>query len=211
MLYVRDGVIWPKTHDPLLASLFSWTEKLGVFGGSLVYNKIKHESMKAMPALMSIPAPFNLSLEGDLYVLSEQTNAWSVKFPYYFMILQMQVFLNTNGMKTEWVVLSTGAAKHNGGAGMSQATLVLIHSPSDDFDSFSNYWLGRFGISPETKLVPLGVGDLESRSVFRYIQIAPQGGHALVIWTWLLCCCLLRYGWNIPSQSSALLGFHDST
>ena len=116
-IYKRDKVVLPKEHDLILETLFSWSERLGVYGGSLVYNKIKRENMKPMPELMKIPDSFSISLENDLYNLKSKTNSWSVKFPYYFMVSIMNDFQATNGMKTQLVSISTGATKDNTKAG----------------------------------------------------------------------------------------------
>jgi len=165
-IYQRDKVILPKDHDLILAILFSWSERLGVFGGSLVYNKIKREDMKPMPELMKIPDSFELSITNDLYSLKAKTNAWSVTFPYYFMVGNMNVFQATNGMNTQLVSISTGASKDNTKVGRSQGTLMLIYSPSNEFESFSKYWLSQFGISLESKVNSLEVKNLKSRAVF---------------------------------------------
>lgn len=165
-LYERDKVIMPKEHDLILEILFSWSERLGVFGGSLVYNKIKIENKKSMPELMDIPESFTLSLDNDLFLLKAKSNVWSVKFPYYFMVGNMNDYRATNGMETQLVSISTGATKDNTKAGRSQGTLMLIYSPSSEFESFSAYWLSQFGIPVDTKTNELGVNNLKSKSVF---------------------------------------------
>lgn len=165
-LYELDKVILPKEHDLILEILFSWSERLGVFGGSLVYNKVKTENMKPMTELMKIPDSFALSLDNDLYLLEAKSNVWSVKFPYYFMVGNMNDFQATNGMETQLVSISTGATKDNTKAGRSQGTLMLIYSPSNEFESFSEYWLSQLGIPIDTKTNELGVNNLKSRSVF---------------------------------------------
>jgi len=165
-LYKRDKVILPKKHDLILQILFSWSERLGVYGGSLVYNQIKSKKMEPIPELMKIPGSFSLSLDNDLYNLKSTTNIWSVKFPYYFMIGNMNDFQATNGMKTQLVSISTGASKDNTKAGRSQSTLMLIYSPSNKFKTFKKYWLGQFGIPSGAKTAELGVKNLNSRSIF---------------------------------------------
>jgi len=165
-IHQRDKVILPKNHDLILEILFSWSERLGVFGGSLVYNKIKREDIKPIPELMKIPDSFSLSLTNDLYSLKTKTNVWSVKFPYYFMVGNMNDFQATNGMKTQLVSISTGASKDNTEAGRSQGTLMLIYSPSNEFESFSSYWLSQFEIHLDSKAISLGVKNLTSRAVF---------------------------------------------
>lgn len=165
-LYKRDKVIMPKEHDLILEILFSWSERLGVFGSSLAYNKVKSDKKKPMPELMKIPESFSISLDNDLYVLTTKSNNWSVKFPYYFMIGTMNDFKATNGMQTQLVSISTGATKDNTKTGHSQGTLMLIYSPSNDFDSFSDFWLSQFGIASGTKPTKLEAKTLESRSTY---------------------------------------------
>lgn len=165
-LYKRDQTILPKEHDPILEILFSWSEMLGVFGGSLVYNQIKNDKMKPMPELMKVPNGFNLSLENDLYLLVSSSNTWSVKFPYYFMIGNIGDFKATNGMQTQIVVVSTGASKDSTKSRHSQGTLMLMYSPSDNFDAFSKFWLNLLSITPDVKLTELGVKNWTSRSVY---------------------------------------------
>lgn len=165
-LHKQDHIILPKEYDLVMEMLFSWSERLGVFGGSLVYNQIKNEKREPISPLMKIPEVFKLSLENDLYHLASSSNVWAVKFPYYFMISDMNNFQATNGMQTQVVIISTGAARDKTPAGRSQATLMLIYSPSSNFDLFSEYWLKQFEIASDTKLTDLGMNNLKSRSVF---------------------------------------------
>jgi hypothetical protein len=165
-LYEKDKVVMPKEHDMILEIIFSWSERLGVYGGSLAYNQIKNEDKKPMPELMEVPDTFSISLDNDLYSLATTSKAWSVKFPYYFMIGNINDFTATNGMQTQLVSISTGATKDKTKTGRSQGTLMLIYSPSNKFDSFSKYWLSQFDISSETKLEKLEVKALKSRSTY---------------------------------------------
>lgn len=165
-LYKKDRVVLPKEHDLIMQILFSWSEKLGVFGGSLVYNQIKSEKFKPMTARMKIPGMFKLSLKNDLYLLAATSNAWSVKFPYYFMIGSIKVFQATNGMQTQLVVISTGASKDKTKTGRSQATLMFIYAPSGNYKLFTKYWLAQLEIAPDTKLTSLNVKKLNSRITY---------------------------------------------
>ena len=165
-LYKRDQVILPKEHDLILEILFSWSERLGVYGGSLVYNQIKNKKMKSMPELMKVPKNFNLSLENDLYLLTSPSNIWSVKFPYYFMIGTISDFKATNGMQTQVASISTGASKDSSKAGRSQGTLMLIYSPTSDFDTFSKFWLRQLALAPDAKSTDLGIKNLNSISTY---------------------------------------------
>lgn len=165
-LYKKDNVILPKEKDLILQTLFSWSERLGVYGGALVYNQIKSEKAEPLPELMKTPDSFKLSLDNEQYNLKSKQNIWSVNFPYYFMLNNMNAFQATNGMKTQLVSISTGASKDKTKAGRSQSTLMLIYSPSNEFKSFSKYWLSQFGVPLESKTNKLEVNNLKSKSIF---------------------------------------------
>lgn len=170
-LYKKDQVILPKEHDMILQILFSWSEKLGVFGGSLVYNQIKSEKIKSMPVRMKVPGELKLSLKDDLYHLAATSNAWSVKFPYYFMIGAMNNFQATNGMQTQLVAISTGASKDKTKTGHSQATLMFVYAPSSNYKLFSNYWLTLLEIAPDTNPTSLGIKNLKSRITYDKVSL----------------------------------------
>lgn len=162
----KDGLILPKEHDLVLETLFSWSEKLGVYGANLFYNKLKNKNSKPMPELMKISDGIRISTQNDMYLVGSKDAVWSTKVPYYFMIVNINEFNATNGMKTQLVSISTGAAKDNTKVGRSQSTLMFIHSPSPDMNEFSNYWLTQFEISSKTESTPLGINGLESMSIY---------------------------------------------
>ncbi len=164
-LYKRDKVILPKEPDLILQTLFYWSEKLGVFGGSLVYNKVKSEQMEPLSEFKT-PQSFILSLEKDLYQLTTESNAWTIKYPYYFMTTRLQNYKASNDMQMQVVVISTGAARDNSPVGRSQGTLLLAYSPSTQLEAFSNHWLNKFDIKLDTKPTPLGIRDLSSQHVY---------------------------------------------
>jgi len=165
-VYKRDKVILPKDHDLLLELLYSWSDKLGIYGGALVYSKIKNEEKPTVKAKMVPPSTFEITLENDLYLIKNTSGTWSVKIPYYFMIGDMKDFQATNGMQTQLVVISTGAAKDNSKLGHSQATLMLIYSPTQDYKTFSDYWRRQFAIAPETKTSDLPIQKFSSQKVY---------------------------------------------
>lgn len=165
-LYKTEKVVIPKEHDALLQQMFFWSESLGVYGGSLVYNQLKNSDDEPMPEVMEVPGIFNLALEHDLFILGSSYNGWSVKFPYYFMIGDMQEFTTPNDMRTQVVTISTGAARDNTEAGHSQATLLLIVSLNGEFEVFSKFWHDRLGIPTEIESTSLPVKGFNSRATY---------------------------------------------
>jgi hypothetical protein len=162
-IYAREGRVFPKTHDPVLATLFSWAEPLGAYGGALVYNALRGPGRPAMTPSMKLPPGFTLALKGDLLELQSRYGGWSVTVPYYFMIWDVNDFTPTDGVRTQMVALSTGAVKDNSPARRSQAALALMFSPGADAGTVESYWRKRFGISGDAEGVPLGVRGLVAR------------------------------------------------
>lgn len=158
----RDGLILPRENDLVLETMLSWSERLGVYGAHHFYNKVKGPKSKAMPELMKVPDGINISAVNDMYVVKSKNGSWITKFPYYFMIGNINEFNATNGMKTQLLSISTGAARDKTKAGRSQSTLMFIHSPSKNRDEFKSYWLAQFDIGSEIKPKALGLNGLES-------------------------------------------------
>src|SRR6267378_8157373 len=48
--YARTGRVLPTEHDAILEILFSWTERLGAYGGSLVYNQLRSPASPELPS-----------------------------------------------------------------------------------------------------------------------------------------------------------------
>jgi len=158
----KGGVILPEEHDLILSTLLSWTERLGAYGTHLFYNQIKSDEMKAMPSLMKISEGIKVSAVNDMFNIEDKNGNWSTKFPYYFMIGAINEFNATNGMETQLLTISTGAAKDKSKAGRSQSTLMLVYSPSKETKTFQEYWLNGFEVDSNIKSKPLGVNKLES-------------------------------------------------
>ncbi|PWW05918.1 MULTISPECIES: hypothetical protein [Pseudidiomarina] len=161
-LYKRDGVILPKGNDLVLETMLSWSERLGVYGAHLFYNKIKRPDSTAMPELMKVPEGIKISAFNDMYEVKSKNGGWEFKIPYYFMIGGINEFEATNGMHTQLLIISTGAVRDKTEAGRSQSTLMFVHSPSKKTDEFKSYWLSQFNIGSDIKPTSLGLNSLES-------------------------------------------------
>jgi hypothetical protein len=162
-LYGDEKRVLPARHDPILEILFSWSERLGVFGGAYAFNAVKAPSSARQVARMRLPEGIKLYLANDTFSLSSNLG-WSITFPYYFMIWNVGDFVAKGGPRTQLVALSTGASKDKSQAGRSQATLMFLFSP-DKHESFEHYWREQLGIRPNVKLEALGVKSLQSRHV----------------------------------------------
>jgi len=163
--FAQTGRVLPAASDQQLALLFSWAEKLGVYGGNLVFNQVKVETMKAEPALLELPPGIRLSLHGDLFKL-ESVSGWQVSFPYYFMIGAVRDMTTKNGARTQLIIISTGAAKDTSKLGHSQATLMLLYSPGAALADFKSFWQPQIPIDGNDESIALGVRDLTSQKNF---------------------------------------------
>ena len=163
--FAQSQRVLPAGSDPQLAMLFSWAEKLGVYGGNLVFNQVKSETMKLQPALMELPPGIRLSLHGDLFKLESDTG-WQVSFPYYFMIGAVRDMTTKNDARTQLIIISTGAARDSSKTGHSQATLMLLYSPGTALAEFKSFWQPQIPINSDDKSIALGVRDLTSQKNF---------------------------------------------
>jgi len=165
-IYRRDGVVLPSEHDLVLQTFFSWAERLGVFGGHLIYNAIKSEEAPKMPPLMTVPDEFSLSLRRDMLHVESNKVGWSVSVPYYFMIWNISEFDATEGPRTQLLSLSTSAAAHQGLEGHSQATLMLLVGPGQKLSEFEEFYRTALGFTGTETPQALPVGQLTSKTKF---------------------------------------------
>ena len=142
-IFSQSGKVMPQEHDLYLDILFSWSERLGVFGGALVHNSLRGPNTAASHNVMTVPGQFELNLVVDSFHLSSREFKWSARFPYYFMIGHLQEFEATNGLRTQIAMVSTGAARDTTPAQKSQGTILLMFSPTEDHSLFSKYWIGN--------------------------------------------------------------------
>ena len=166
MIHARDDVVFPVNHDPVLQTFFSWAERLGAFGGNLIYNALRSDQFPEMPPLMEVPSGFDVALRQDMLVVSSTRGHWSVAVPYYFMIWNITEWDAKNGPRTQLVTFSTGAAVHEGQEGHSQATLMLLFGPGDEGDSFTDYWARHLGFEGKEPARPIDVRSLKARHRF---------------------------------------------
>lgn len=161
-LLKEENVVLPDKHDLILETLFSWSEKLGVYGSNHFYNKLKSEKLSDMPEIMRVAEKFEISAEDDMYNINSSKGSWSFKIPYYFMVWALSDFKAKNGMKTQLVSISTGASKDKSENGKSQATIMFVHTPNADKDQFTTFWINQLGLKTTDNKKDLNVKSLNS-------------------------------------------------
>ena len=178
-LYAKQKRIIPEQHDLVLEILFSWAERLGAYGGALIYNSIKSTESPEMPPLMKLPAQISLDLDGDRLTISTREEGWNGKIPYYFMIWNVNDFSATNGMRTQLAALSTGASIDKSEAGRSQATVMLMYSPDADLSEFSEYWKQGMGFDDNAEEIII---DSDNRKSLHTYDAAAKLHKEITIW-----------------------------
>lgn len=165
-LYAETKRVLPESDDLLLRSLLFWAEPLGAFGAHHVFNSLlargDEADIEPMPALLEVPDAFSITLDGDTFRLTSARGGWSVVVPYYFMVHTMSEFDTKNGPRTQLVMMSTGAARHEGRPGHSQAAIRLFAGPGQSGGDFARYWLQSLGFDADSSREPFPVGDLRS-------------------------------------------------
>lgn len=199
--FVSQATILPNVHDPILEVLFSWAERIGVYGGALAYNAVKSPGANEMRPTLVLPEDMALRLTGDLFEIRSKSGAWTVTFPYYFMIGNIVERVATNGIHMQVVSISTGAAKDQSQLGHSQATLILVFTPTPNVKKLAEIWKRHLGMAEEDE-VPIGVNGLSS---WRTFDVPAKLHKELTVWkaaqgSFAVAYLGLRgtYQWNRP-------------
>lgn len=213
-IYAREGQILPKEPDLILQTLFSWSERLGVYGGSYVFNKIRLPSEPEMSVLLHPPPSMAISMQGDLLRIESASKKWGFSVPYYFMPYRVTEFTATNGMPTQFLTISTGAATDSSDDGRSQATLMLIYSPDVDYLEFREFWTEQIGIPTDATQSEL---DFEELTGKYYYDAATKIHTEALIWQSGPEAFALTYGgvdgtyqWNRQHFLDFLTSLHQS-
>ncbi|MEM9177032.1 MAG: hypothetical protein AAGC67_17570 [Myxococcota bacterium] len=168
--HAKGAPLLPLEDDLIMRTIFSWAEPLGVYGGHHVFNRLrgqmKGEAIPEMPALIALPDSFTVDLEGDMLALRSTRGGWSARVPFWFMPFSISEFDTKNGPRTQLVMLSTGAARHEGIPGLSQSNLRLFAGPGQVGGDFARYWRETFGFGPDTERLKLPIDGLVSRKQF---------------------------------------------
>lgn len=175
-----NKALFPGSKDLILSMLFSWSDPLGVYGGSLVHNKMKMDGWEEQVPLNILPEDWSLSLNDGLFNLASKQDGWNISYPYYFMLADIQNFKNAAGQKTGILSISTGSARHTDSSSFSQATLMFLTSPDRTPKEFTDYWKQAFAL-PEKASNEVGIGQ-HSNSFYVFDE-ASRLHKELVTWT----------------------------
>lgn len=165
-IYARDKVLLPKEPDPMLAVLFSWAGRFGVYGADEIFRRVRGNSpMQAAPGPHP-PAGLDVALHGDQLKVSSASGGWAFAIPYHFFIFNLVNAVGNDGQRVQAALVSTGSAPDAAPPGYSQATLALFFTPDAKPDAFSRTWLQRYGIDSAIQPKQTGSTTFESRTAY---------------------------------------------
>jgi hypothetical protein len=165
-IYLNQGTFSEPRPDGLLAPLYSWAARLGVYGADLVYAAVKGTYPVPVTPSPLVPAGMRLSLVKENLVLSSDSGGWKATFPYHFFVFRLISSTAQDGRKTEAAVISTGTAPDSAPPGYSQATIGVFFVHEADEATFDGEWAERFGIDPASEQKPIAGSPYFSRSVY---------------------------------------------
>lgn len=165
-LYARDGVLLPKKPDPILAMLYAWAGRLGVFGADAVYPALKGSYVVVPPRGPQPPKGLAITLAGDHLVISSSAGQWQASVPFHFFVFVLSSASVPDSGHTEAAAISTGSAPDIARPGYSQATLALFFMQGADIKSFETDWAERLQIPLESEQTPVGQTKFISRRAF---------------------------------------------
>lgn len=165
-IYARDKTILPKDPDPLLAELFSWAGRLGVYGADEAGRSVRGSSALQAASGPRPPAGLELSLQGDQLRVNSASGGWALAVPYHFFIFNLANAVGSDGQRVQAAIISTGSAPDAAPPGYSQATFGVFFTPDAKPDAFSRTWLQRFDIDSGVAPKRIGSTAFESRTVY---------------------------------------------
>ena len=131
--------------DPVLALMYSWAARLGVYGAADVFAVVRGPSPLQPVGGPSPPLGIAVTLKGERLELSSVGN-WSVAVPVNFFIFDLRNAEEPSGMASQAAGISTGTAPDAAAPGYSQATIALFYAEDPDLQAFTARWTERLGI-----------------------------------------------------------------
>jgi hypothetical protein len=165
-IYARDKTILPKKPDPVLASLFSWVGRMGVYGADETYRAVRGTDPMMPPSGPRPPDGLAVSMKGDLLKITSAAGGWVASVPYHFFIYRLSNATGADGNHVEAALVSTGSAPDSASPGYSQATIAILFTPGVKIDSFTKTWLERFNISASIPASKIALTSFESRTSY---------------------------------------------
>ena len=84
--YANSASLIPKEPDPILAMLYSWAGRLGVFGADAIYETVKGKLPITPPPGPQPPLGFDVALHGESLRISPPGGRWQVEVPYHLAV-----------------------------------------------------------------------------------------------------------------------------
>jgi len=165
-LYAKNGVLVPKEPDPILAMLFAWAGRLGVYGADAVYSAVRGTYIVKPPPGPRPPDGLTLALQNDTLVISSSAGEWQASVPYHFFIFMLSNAAGPDSKRTEVAVISTGSAPDVAPPGYSQATLAVFFTNGAEIRTFEPEWAERLQITLQGEQAPVGQTKYRSRKSY---------------------------------------------
>ena len=165
-LYAKNGALMPKEPDPILAMLFAWAGRLGVYGADAVYSAVRGTYIVKPPPGPYPPAGLSLALQNDTLVISSSAGEWQASIPYHFFIFNLSNGTGSESKRTEVAVISTGSARDVAPPGYSQATLAVFFTDGARIKTFESEWAERLQIALQGEQAPVGHTKYRSRKSY---------------------------------------------
>jgi hypothetical protein len=165
-IYARDKTILPKKPDPVLASLFAWAGRVGVYGADEIYRVVRGTVPLEPSPDPRLPDGLSVALQGDLLKVTSSAGGWQASVPYHFFIFALSNAVGSDGKRIEAAIISTGSAPDSARPGYSQATLAIFFTPNVKLESFANVWLERFNVAASVPANKIASTSFESRTSY---------------------------------------------
>ena len=209
-IYARDKTILPKKPDPVLATLFSWAGRVGVYGADETYRAVRGTVPLEPPPGPRPPDGLAVSLQGDLLKVTSASGGWEASVPYYFFIFALSNAVGSDGNRVEAAIVSTGSAPDSARPGYSQATLAIFFTPGVKLESFVKTWLERLNIAASVPASKIASTSFESRTSYdsstrlhkEVTFLSSRKGSFVVLYSGLDG----TYQWNRPHFINFLIG-----
>ena len=165
-LYAKTGALLPKEPDPVLAMLYSWAGRLGVYGADTVYAALRGTYVVKPPPGPLPPEGLAVELRNDSLTIASSAGAWQASVPYHFFIFTLSSGVGSDSKRTEAAAISTGTAPDLARPGYSQATIAVVFTFGADIKSFEPEWGERMQIPLQGEPIPLGDTKYRSRTAY---------------------------------------------
>lgn len=185
--FVAGFPVFPAERDSVLADLFLWGDRLGVFGAYRVA-RVLDPARSPAPPVNPIPPIFEVSLDSGYFTVRSSQQSWSIRFPFYFMLSAATHQRMGTGFEGDVLVLSTLFAPNDPRIGSaSQATILVTATKTEDSLAAVDYWLKALGVNPKPEPDSLFPGGTTYRGFDPAMQmrkeavVIPMEGGIMVV------------------------------